>query len=196
MKTSLIWLLSIGFIAAAIAQDAASPKPYDDSEAYQVYSVLLPNEEVYGGTVIIQEETVGGGTDAVMGGNPSGCLFPEAAKKFKEAIADYERQNSHNWLLQRKFDIDTPYEIINSETIHLPFNNKAKDGWQMFRSRYPKSTGFVIFSAVGFNNDKTQAVVFTGSSCGWLCGAWSFHLMEKTNGKWHQAPGVSCHLVS
>ena len=51
-------------------------------------------------------------------------------------------------------------------------------------------------SAVGFNKETTLAVVYTGSSCGGLCGSWSFHLLEKTDGKWKEAPGVTCSMVS
>jgi RNA-directed DNA polymerase len=30
-------------------------------------------------------------------------------------------------------------------------------------------------SPVGFNREKTQAIVFVESSCGGLCGSWQFH---------------------
>jgi len=44
------------------------------------------------------------------------------------------------------------------------------DGWDGFYKRFQDSGGFIIVSAVGFNADKTQAIVYSGSSCGMLCG--------------------------
>ena len=53
-----------------------------------------------------------------------------------------------------------------------------------------------MMSAVGFNEDKTLAVVYSGSTCGGECGRWSLHLFEKIDGKWKSLPGVTCVTVS
>ncbi|HEY6765907.1 MAG TPA: hypothetical protein VI386_14175 [Candidatus Sulfotelmatobacter sp.] len=62
--------------------------------------------------------------------------------------------------------------------------------------RNPNSGGYIILSAVGFNKEKTEAFVYSGSSCGSLCGHWGFHLLEKIDGNWKKVPGVSCVTVS
>jgi len=98
--------------------------------------------------------------------------------------------------LQRKLQSDRPYELVRSDTIKLLFKESASDGWNDFYQRYPDSGGFITLSPVGFNNSKTLAIVYTGSSCGGLCGRWRFHLLEKIKGKWKEAPGVSCETVS
>ena len=82
---------------------------------------------------------------------------------------------------------------VSSETIETLFK---RDGWDAFYKRYPGSGGYVIVSAVGFNRGKSQAIVYTGSVCGNLCGRWSFHLLEKVDGNWKQATGVTCVSVS
>jgi len=173
-----------------MAQHSTAAQPYDVAEAYQVYSALLPREESAGfakGTLVIQKETVPG-TD------PSEpCLTPEAATKFKDAVADYDRANSKPWLLQHQFQIEKPYELVSSQSIETLF--KQHD-WEGFYKRYPDSGGFLTLSAVGFNQDKTRAIVYTGSACGNLCGRWAWHLVEKVDGKWKEAPGVSCLTVS
>jgi hypothetical protein len=51
-------------------------------------------------------------------------------------------------------------------------------------------------SPISFNKARTLAVVYTGSSCGNLCGRWSFHLLEKINGNWKEVPGVTCMMLS
>ena len=174
----------------AIAQQATAPEPYDVAEAYQVYSVLLTDEESAGsgnGTFVIQQETV------TKTQPPEPCLTPEAATKFKDAVADYDRFNSKPWLLQRQFQIAKPYELRSSQSMTALFK---QDDWDGFYKRYPKSAGYITLSAVGFNQDKTRAIVFSGAACGNLCGDWSWHILEKIDGKWKEVPGVICSTVS
>ena len=175
---------------SASAQNATAAEPYSVDDAYRIYGVLLPQQEsaeFAKGTLVIQEETVSN-PEA-----PERCLTAAAANKFKDAIADYKRVNSKPWLLQRQLQIEKPYEIVGTKTIDVLFR---QGGWDAFYERYPDSGGYVIFSAVGFNQDKTQAIVYAGSSCGNLCGRWSLHLMEKIAGKWEQAPGINYVTVS
>jgi hypothetical protein len=176
----------------AAGQTSVAAKPYDVQEAYQIYSLLLPKEESYGlakGRLVIQQ-------DAVQKHEAlSSCLADEAANKFRDAISDFDRLETKSWLLQRKFQIAKPYILVDSDTIGRVFR-QLPGGWDSFYKRYPDSGGYLIISPVGFNNDKTQAIVYTGSSCGGVCGRWSFHLLEKVQGKWKEAPGVTCSLVS
>jgi hypothetical protein len=192
MRTQAVLAVILFFLNTAnvAAQNSTATEYYGVDEAYRVYNVLLPHEESVGfakGTLVIREETVS------KPEAPEPCLTAEAANKFKDAIADYKHVNSKPWLLQRQFQLEKPYEIVSTNTIEILFK---KDGWNAFYRRYPDSGGYIILSAVGFNQEQTQAIVYTGSSCGGLCGRWSLHLMEKIGGKWTQAPGVSCITVS
>lgn len=176
-------------IYAGVAQESGERQAYDLDEAYAVYSGLLPQEESFGfatGTLVIHEETVP---------NPDAgaCLTKEAAKKFRDAVSNFARVNSKDWALQRHFKIEKPYELVSEDTIRAAL---VEGDWENFYKRYPGSGGYITLSAVGFNPDKTQAIVYSGSQCGNLCGRWSFHLLEKVGGKWKEAPGVTCLLVS
>ena len=193
-RTSLTAVIFLSCIASGMAQQSASPEPYNDADAYQIYSALLPHEEAYGDLMVILEQTAGplrGRSGFPIG--PENCLYPEAASHFRDAVADYNRVNQKTWLLQRKFQLEKPYEIVNSDTIKV-----LADGWNWegFYKRYPRSGGILQVSAVGFNKDKTRAIVYSGASCGSLCGSWSFHLLEKMDSGWKEVPGVSCHTVS
>jgi hypothetical protein len=176
--------------AIVVAEQPSAPlKAYEVEDAYKIYSLLIPGEESYGfakGTLIIQEGTVPN-QDV-----PESCIDPEAASLFKDAIADYRRVNSEQRLLQRRFEIEKPYEIVSSDTIGV----SSPNGWKGFYKRYPGSGGFMIMSAVGFNKAKTRAIVYTGSSCGGLCGLWRFHLLEKKDSKWTVVPGIRCAIMS
>src|SRR5262249_52281074 len=101
-------------------QDSTEAKVYEDDDAYDVYSVLLPHEESFEfakGTLVIQQETASEPDNA-----SEPCVTADAALRFKEAIADYNRVNRRQWLLQRRFHIDKPYQILSSDTILRVFN--------------------------------------------------------------------------
>jgi hypothetical protein len=175
--------------AIAAGQTSVAAKTDDVKDDYLIYSLLLPHEESYRlakGTLIIQEETVS------QRNASEGCVTPEAASRFKDAIADYNRPNRKQGLLQRQFQIEKPYEVLSSDAIGA----LLKDGWDSFYKRYPESGGYLIMSAVGFNKERTRAIVYTGSSCGGLCGSWRFHLLEKIDGNWKEVPGILCFMVS
>lgn len=57
--------------------------------------------------------------------------------------------------------------------------------WSEFYKRYPDSYGIIYFSRVGFNERLDQAFVYVQQSCQDTCGAGSYVLLTKSNGKWH-----------
>jgi len=158
-----------------VAQDSAPAKPYDVAEAYQIYSLLIPHEESYGfakDTLMIREETVSMKISRAD-------LTPDAANKFMDTIAVFNRINSRKWLLQRRFQIQKSYTLISAATIkNLP-------------DQPPSSAAYVEMSVVAFNHERTRAIVYLSNSCGGLCGSFRFHLLEKRHGKWKEVPGVT-----
>jgi hypothetical protein len=172
-----------------VAQDSTAAQPYEVADAYEIYSLLLPGEQSYGfaqGTLVIQEETL---ASVELDDN---CLTPQAAREFKDAIEDYKRHNKP-MVLQRRYKIDRPYELVTTETI----GNFIRDfNWDEFYKRYPGSGGIIMMSAVGFNRQRTLAIVYTWSTCNNLCGRGSFNLLKKAHGKWVSVPGVRCSVAS
>jgi hypothetical protein len=189
-----LMILPTSHVSTAAAQEAEAPAFYEDQDAYEIYRLLIPHEESYEfgkGTIVIREETVPGPAES------GGCFSGETASKFKDAIGDFKRMNAKRWLLQRLFQIERPYELVSTEEIETAFGEKGtREGWEDFNARHPDSGGYFVMSAVGFNQDKTLAVVYTGSTCGGLCGRWSFHLLRKVDAKWKTLPGVHCVTVS
>lgn len=188
-------IVSMLLLSGAWPQDSTKPAVYAVNDAYDVYSFLLPHEQSVRfakGTLAIQQETV-------SRPDPPGdtCVSADATKQFKDAIDDYNRLTRKQWLLLRQFQIEKPYELVSSDTIHLTFKEYgATRGWQEFYQRYPDSGGFIVMSPIGFNQAKTLAAVYTGSACGATCGSWRFHLLEKVDGKWKEVPGVTCVTMS
>ena len=186
-----------------LGQESSLPQPYTSKEAYEIYDLLIPREETYcTKTRVIQQETIQIESGAM---DLDSCVSSLVAPEFQDVIADFKAANSKRWLLQRQFELDRQYELVSSETIEATFkmseqdkagNDPIGDGWRRFYERYSGSGGYVVLSAVGFNKDKTRAVVYSGAGCGPLCGAWSFHLFKKVNGKWTPTPGIMCYTES
>jgi hypothetical protein len=179
MTVSLTIIL-VGLGTPMTAQERpALFQPYDDADAYEIYNLLLPQEESYtfaNDALMIQENTV---PEDISGA----CLKLADAKRFKGAIAGYERIYKKKWFLQRLFKIVKDYRIVDAKMISaLPTSPP-----------YPQSAVSVVsMSPVGFNREKTQAVVFVKSSCGGLCGSWQFHFLVKVHGKWNEVPLAGC----
>lgn len=159
---------------------------YEDTDAYGVYVAIIPSEwplrDADAKQLVIRRET----RSFQM------CLKPdtEIQARVGLAIADHIRQNEKKWLLQPRFSFAIPYQFFEG-----PFDDILKrGGWDEYYRQYPESGGLIELSAVGFNVDKTVAVVYMGHSCGDLCGGGTFHVLEKVDGKWKpiEWKGGSC----
>jgi hypothetical protein len=169
------------------------PQAYDVAEAYEVYAAILPSEWAWrvanAKRLVIRRET----THYCM------CLEPigDSKKLMDAAIADYETRSQTEWLIQDNLKIEKPYAIITSDEISAMFQ-PGLEGYQILSQRYPDSAGYIQFSAVGFNAEKTTAVVYVGHHCGPLCGGGSFSVLQKKDGKWEPLKwqGNRCVWVS
>jgi hypothetical protein len=174
-------LLSVAstFLQSQVAKEIAQ-QPYGVDEAYAVYSAVVPDEWTvrYGHAkrLVISRETVFSRT----------CLTPEEEAKVRQApaIADYYRANQKRWTLLPKFQIGLPYELVPLESLSAFFRTAGPGGWPDFDSKYPDSAGWIEFSAVGFNEDKTFAVLYVAHHCGSRCGAGGVRALQKKDGKW------------
>jgi hypothetical protein len=86
------------------------------------------------------------------------------------------------------FAFPKPYQIVSASELdaafHRPAPNAIRDGWEGFRQTFPDSGGYVILSAVGFNSEKTIALVYVDYRCGGLCGSSRYYILEKRDGRW------------
>ena len=187
--TSLLILALL--LSQGIISSSGKAPPYEDQEAYEVYSAILPLESplrnAHAKRLIIQNETKGFEM----------CLRPEEEwqEKIGPAISDYVRSNAKPSLLQPRIQVGVPYHLIAADELTTAIQAA---GWEGFYQRYPDSGGWMELSAVGFNVNKTVAVVYIGHHCGPLCGGGGFHVLEKKDGKWVAIDwkGSSCAWAS
>lgn len=178
---------------------------YEDETAYEVYSTILTPQEVkqsQSKNFVIRGETLKNFGALIDPESDSPiCLRPDAesAKIIGTAVEDYVKVNKTKWRLQEKFKLEIPYKLVSSEkviSIIRPLSNK--EDWTEFYKQYPDSGGFVDLSAVGFNADKTVAVVSKGRWCGSTCGEGRYYVLQKKDGKWIplEWKGEFCSWVS
>ncbi|HEX8175441.1 MAG TPA: hypothetical protein VF543_10000 [Pyrinomonadaceae bacterium] len=98
--------------------------------------------------------------------------------------------------LEPKLSIKIKYLLVKDEELDALFKDNVMGGWEAFERKYPKSSGFLTFSRVGFNSDKSQALVYKSWSCGGLCGGGGYILLTKKKGVWVVGPGVGPTWVS
>ena len=183
-------LISALLLSQGVVSSDKTP-PYEDQEAYEVYSAIIPWERSLRGAhakgLVIQKETK----------RYEMCLRPEVEwrEKIRPAISDYVRANANPSLLQPRIKLGGPYHLITAEELRSAIQTS---GWEGFYQRFPASGGWMELSAVGFNVNKTVAVVYMGLYCGPLCGVGGFHVLEKRDGKWVALDwkGSSCGWAS
>ena len=189
-KITSLLILALLFSQGVNSTTGKAP-PYEDEEAYEVYSAILPLESplrnAHAKRLIIQNETKGFEM----------CLRPEEEwqEKIGPAISAYVKANAKPSLLQPGIKVRVPYGLIVADELRSTIQTV---GWEGFYKHYPDSSGWMELSAVGFNVEKTVAVVYMGHHCGPLCGGGGFHILEKKDGKWVALDwkGSSCAWAS
>ena len=80
-------------------------------------------------------------------------------------------------------DIGINYRLVSAEEIKGYFYEVGK-GWGEFYKKYPKSSGLIFFSRVGFNSQHNEAFVYVGHTCGGLCGSGGYVSLKKLGAGW------------
>jgi hypothetical protein len=166
----------------------SNPDAGVSDEEYEIYSSLIKQFYVEPKTrqVIIEERTF-----RYDFGVDNDEPWREKSKKKgvsidESAADDYEAKNSSKWLLNKNsFKLPVKASLITDNDLKAIFHGSWGDlEWINYYRRFPESRGFVMFSRVGFNTERTQALVYVGSRCGPHCGDIHFLLLEKAEGTW------------
>ncbi len=180
---SIIIILSfvnLGTINFAFAQNVPN------SDEYSVYEFLLQQEFITRETksLVIGNQTLVNNVFSV--GAPKD-LIQEFPSLSKETIDEFNFRNSKAVKLTDKFNLKLKVHLIGKELNQIfterGQRNSKKDNWQIFREKYSADV-YITFSRVGFNKEKTQALIFEAYQCGRFCGGGYYILLVKENSKW------------
>jgi hypothetical protein len=171
-----------------------------EDEEYAVYSALINaslNDENRNRPLVIEE------TPSPWIGfiDEERASFYDDLKKsspalLAETVDDLQAKNKESHKFERRFDIGRPYLLISEKELEDIFQEGGGGGWDEFFQKYPQARGFATFSRVGFNQEKTQALVYQAHSCGGLCGGGSYVLLVKSNGVWTSKGSIGPVWVS
>jgi hypothetical protein len=172
--------LILAFMCQPAAVQSIAVQPVaEDPEAYTVISALLPGEGQF--LVLRQQTTFWEKKTSKDLGIRGDAKF---RKEWGKVMDDFVRKNRSPRLLDDKIALERSYKIVSDSELDAIFEHRDADGWNAFYKKYPRSFGIWSVSAVGFNADKTKALVELNRNCGLLCGGGGPHFLEKRDGRW------------
>jgi len=161
-----------------------------DDLDYRQYSLVL--EELFPET---ENPVVFQATSSV-----SASLGREYIQSMKDAypemdttvFSDYILVNDSVYYLDDKFSAASKQvTLVSNEEIQYIFNTTdINKGWEEFYRRFPNSAGEISFSRIGYNRDKTQAMVEIGNMYASLGGEGRLIFLKLENNEWKIAKAI------
>jgi hypothetical protein len=175
-KQALAVALVLSNVSTATSQE---PESVTDPQAYVLWGLLVPfvwNNRTRD-PILLQRETET---------THFGCGDPEApSRAWRSAVDSFRRQNKRVQLLQPLLPKDVRYRFISRAEIEADDARlaiKYPGSWQ----RRPESLEFAAVSAIGFNGNKSKAILYVRRR-----DSGGIYFMEKRDGKWVHAPTLS-----
>lgn len=149
-------------------KSSAPPQLYTDVDGYEVFEAWLGKMGLPRPVMINKESS-----ESVESNR---CLPPEVRQRLAGALIDFAANNTGNWRFE--------FGRMKGHQLGIPQE----------RSR---SRSEVSFSAVGFNKDRTLAVLYATYFCGPLCARGTYYVLEKHNGQWDTVSSIErCGWIS
>jgi hypothetical protein len=213
----VVWTGNAQQSAQGVPQPKPQPMPADRmSDSYEIYSKLLPGDQIEWGNVprsfwLMEDTTRAEPPDspcATGGGmNPHKAIqAPEARQAdFAEVLADFDAHCHDRYLLEAShFHMKLPVQVLD-EAARKRFVNHVS-GYMPpadhimqappTPDEFKGAAGMHSFTAVYFNRAHTLAMTEIGMYCGGLCGNWRWVVLERRDGQWRMLPWVRMFTIS
>jgi hypothetical protein len=162
-----------------------------DPDEYAVWSVLVlkytePNHHTY----IIRDRTTTESRSRAFGPHAYEYLSSE------EAYSDLQAKNKEQYRLENKLSVTPPCVFTSREKEESLFPalptgrvdeqtiKKMQNSWDQFYREYPGVSGMLTFSRVGFNSDKSEAVVYVRYDGGVMAHSGSYVVLTRQRESW------------
>lgn len=187
-----LFLISIELDSASVSalRSQSNTDVGVSDEEYEIYSSVIKQIYVQPNTkqVIIEERTFRYDF-AVDNDEPWRDKWKDKKKGLaveQSAADDYEAKNSQKWLLNKdSFKLPVKVSLVTDLDLKAIFHgNWGELQWISYYRRFADARGFVMLSRIGFNAERSQALLYVGSRCGPGCGDIHFLLLQKENGIW------------
>jgi hypothetical protein len=177
-RTALILLLIPASWACSLFTSTPLPSQADiEKEEQAVYAFFMKSK---GTTLILQDTSTGNPSDSPE--KTINNLKDSLPGISKATIDSYAERNAHPNQLSPDMQLGVEYTLLSQEELA---KISSQPNWnEILAEKYPGSSGYLIFSRVGFNRTLDQAVIYVGQVAGPLMGSGSYYLLEKQNGEW------------
>ena len=161
--------LTLIILAQAYPLHAAIPE-ITEPESYEIYSHLIAAEIAAHWPMSVR---VGVTRETQRGPLPM-CIEPPPGQDalYRPMINDFEQRNASRLALQPKLKLSSMYMWVD-----------PKQTREFLADPKVPSVLFEV-SAVGYNQDRTRALVYVGHHCGRLCGSGMYYLLVQRAGRW------------
>lgn len=193
--------LALGLLVGAEGQSkkktpaAALPSAALDNEDYAVYAALLQTLYGSGAKLLVLDNYTSGCVP--IGNNAEGekawqqslnSLPSKLPKLHPKTLADFKSKARLCRTVEAKLTLPVKYVLLSKQERKSIFATPdTKKAWANFHQKYAGATGYINVSNIGFNEERTQALVNTYRKCGVQCGAEKIALLTKVNGQWSVA---------
>ncbi|MCK4349437.1 MAG: hypothetical protein KAX13_01190 [Candidatus Krumholzibacteria bacterium] len=152
----IVSIMAMAFTSVAVSGGYPSSKAKLEAEEYEIMSALI-NE--YAGSdfelLLINDHT------------ESWCIMA----RFQEMRSDWVElesetidslivRNSFSVELEKKLLLDSKYRLIPRDEYVKILQGNSGPNWNNFDTLFPDSPGFMTVSRVGFNSERTQALIY------------------------------------
>jgi hypothetical protein len=111
----------------------------------------------------------------------------------KLLLDDLRAKNPKEYSLARRFPTTHRYVLISQERFNAFFDNdRGLLGFEDYYKRFRHGTGFTRLSRVGFNANRSQAIVCLSYNCSGICAYDQFWLLSKVRGRWKTIKAFDC----
>lgn len=184
VKISLLSFFVISLFIFSCGKSVEAPPI--TSEEYEIYSRLIdslyitPNRPV----VLIGEHTLTYSEDT-SGININKIVPPKREYPLDTLINDYQKKNINKYPIDlAKINIPIQKYLTSRQDMFKILNDNYTRLNRDQTINYREKIGIYWFSRIGFNRDRTKALLFVDYLCGAMCGWPSYYLLGKINDRW------------
>lgn len=105
-----------------------------------------------------------------------------------DTLNDFIKKSKTPIVLERNFSKRLDVDFIEKEVLDSIFKNY--EGWNLFYKTFGGTQGITTFSRIGYNKEKTQALIYIGTQQGWLNGAGYYILFKYKYGRWVESERI------
>jgi hypothetical protein len=177
-------------------QVAATPERIQDADEYAVRSVVLTNRYVTESVkeIVVRDQTAR--LKSEMHRLPTFRAATQGVADITGAVADLDAKSQVGYPVENDFSLKVPCILFSKEAendfFHYPADNridaeavkKIQVGWQRFHRDHPDTGGLITVSRVGFDSDRTLAVVYVDVARAVMSADGKCFLLVKKNGSW------------